>query len=198
MKKILASLCLMALTQGAHAAQAKKEVFKIVPEKTDVSWAAKKVIGGGHHGELKVKSGALQVANGNLVGGEIAIDMKSLKDLDLDSEAMNKKLVTHLNSDDFFSTAKYPVSNLKITKVEKEKDSQFKVTGALTIKGITKPVSFPATIHIAEGMAHAEATLTVDRTAYNIRFRSLKFFSTIGDKAIEDEFTVTVNLIAQK
>jgi polyisoprenoid-binding protein YceI len=87
---------------------------------------------------------------------------------------------------------------LKITKVEKEQDSHFKVTGALTIKGITKPVTFPATIHVANDMVHAEATMTVDRTAYNIRYRSLKFFSAIGDKAIADEFTVTVNIIAKK
>ena len=120
---------------------------------------------------------------------------------DLADEAMNKKLVGHLHSDDFFSIEKNPTSTLKITKVAPGKDGKMEITGDLTIKGITpkdKKVTFPAEVHVTKEGVHAAGTMTVDRTAYNIKYNSLKFFSSIGDKAIADTFTVTFDLIAKK
>jgi polyisoprenoid-binding protein YceI len=46
----------------------------------------------------------------------------------------------HLKSPDFFDAAQYPVMTFKGTQVEKESDSEFKVTGNLTLHGVTKPV----------------------------------------------------------
>lgn len=199
MKKILV-LGLMLL---APVAFAKKENFKVDAGSSKISWEGQKSIKslGSHHGTLQAKSGSLQLESGKLVGGEIVIDMKSLKDEDLTDESMNRKLVNHLHSDDFFSVEKHPTSTLKITKVAPAKDGKMDITGELTIKGITpknKPVTFPAEVHVMDGMVHATGTMTVDRTAYNIRYNSLKFFSAIGDKAIADTFTVSFELLAKK
>lgn len=194
MKKIMV-LGLMLL---APVAFAKKENLKVSVEDTKISWEGKKRIGSGHHGSLKAKSGTLQVENGSLVGGEVVIDMKSLKNEDLTDEGMNKKLVGHLHSDDFFSTDKHGTATLKINKVQHEKEDNYKISGDLTIKGIKKPIAFPAKIHGGSDMVHSTGTMTVDRTAYQIKYNSLKFFSAIGDKAIEDNFTVTFEILAKK
>jgi polyisoprenoid-binding protein YceI len=46
----------------------------------------------------------------------------------------------HLKSPDFFDAAQYPLMTFQGTQVEKESDSEFKVTGNLTLHGVTKPV----------------------------------------------------------
>lgn len=203
MTKLLLALSLVALPFSAHAAKAKtkpaaakSETFKIDAKSSLAKWEGKK-LAGAHQGELKVKGGSLTIEKGALTGGEVVIDMTSLKDDDLTDPEWNKKLVTHLKSDDFFSVEKNPTSSLKITKVEPKGD-KLDVTGDLTIKGITKPITFPAEVKIEKNKLTAKGEMTVNRTNYDIKFRSLKFFPDIGDKVIKDEFTVAVDLAATK
>lgn len=193
----LAALALAPLTSGAAPKAAKTETYKVSPADSKVTWEGKKKIGDSHHGELAVKSGQLKVAGGKLVGGEFEIDMTSLKVTDVKDEGMNKKLTNHLHSDDFFSIAKHPTSKLVITKVE-EKDGKTMITGDLTIKGKKEPITFPATVAVAKDEVKAQSTLNVDRTKYDVRYNSGKFFPNLGDKVINDEFTVNVDLTAKK
>jgi len=195
MKKLLLLTMLAALPLSVSA---KEVPFTADPAKSKVLWEGKKIIGDGHVGELKLKSGKLNVLQEKIVGGEFVIDMTALVNTDLTNEGMNKKLVGHLKSDDFFSVDKHPTATLQIKKVEKQEGDKHLVSGDLTIKGIKKPISFPATVHMGKDMVHAVSTITVDRTLYNVRYNSLKFFSTIGDKAIEDNFTVKVDMTARK
>ena len=48
----------------------------------------------------------------------------------------------HLKSADFFEAEKYPTMTFKSTKVERKADDEYRVTGDLTIHGVTKPVTF--------------------------------------------------------
>lgn len=200
MKRILLALALASAPLLANAATEKKaagpETFKVDTSASIAKWEGKK-IGGGHHGELKVKGGELTVAKGALTGGQVEIDMSSIKDVDLTDAEYNTKLVNHLKSDDFFSVEKHPVSTFKITKVE-NKGGKNMVTGDLTIKGITHPNTFPADVKLDKGQLKAKGTMTVDRTLYDIRFRSAKFFENLGDKVIRDQFTVSFDLAASK
>ncbi|MGZ3649705.1 MAG: YceI family protein [Bdellovibrionota bacterium] len=193
MKTLLVALALVSLP--AFAAK-KPETFKVDTKTSTVGWEGRK-LGGVHHGELKLKDGALKVENGALVSGDVTIDMTSLKDEDLTDSEMNAKLVNHLKSDDFFSIEKNPTSHLKITKVE-QKDGKTLISGDLTIKGITKPITFPATVTVEKNKLSAKGDMEVDRTMYDIKFRSLKFFANIGDKVIKDQFGVTVDIKASK
>ena len=201
MKKILALSLValmptLAIAKKAPAAPAKT-VLNISTADTKLKWEGKKVTGA-HQGEIKVKSGTLEVAKEQLVGGEVVIDMTTISNNDLSDGSMKEKLLGHLKSDDFFSVEKNPTATLTIKKVTKKKDDQFTVSGDLVIKGISKPVTFPATIHASNDMVHATGTITVDRTAYGIKYNSLKFFSSIADKAINDNFTVDVEVVAKK
>jgi polyisoprenoid-binding protein YceI len=67
----------------------------------------------------------------------------------------------------------------------------------LTIKGITKSISFPAEISVKGGKVTAKASITIDRTDYNIQYGSKKFFDSIGDKAIMDDFKLVVSLVSE-
>ena len=108
-----------------------------------------------------------------------------------------QKLIGHLKSDDFFSVAKNPTAKLDITKVETKENNTI-VNGKLTIKGITQDISFPASVSKKGNVVVAIATIRIDRTKYDIKYGSKSFIEGIGDKAIDDEFELQVNLVAIK
>lgn len=191
-------LLLLALALAPFSASAAKaDSWKVDPAASNVKWDATK-IGGAHNGTVKVKSGKLTTDKNGLTGGEFTVDMKSIAITDDTGADMKKKLQGHLESDDFFSVDKNPTASLKITKVAPPKDGKQEVTGDLTIKGITKPITFPATITNDGKMLKATADMEVDRTLYDIKYRSLKFFSDLGDKVIHDKFKLNVDLQAKK
>lgn len=191
MNKLLIS-ALIVLSPAAFA-----ETFKVNASESKLSWIGRK-IAGQHNGHLKLKDGVLHVNKGTITGGEFQVDMTSLVVEDLKDADMNARLTNHLKSDDFFSIAKHPVAKFKISKVEKQKDGKHNVSGKLTIKGITKDVSFPAEIKTDKDKVTAIAQLVLDRTKWDIKYRSGRFFPDIGDKMIHDEFTIDVNLVGKK
>ena len=181
-----------------HASNAPKtEVLSVSPSASKVTWEATKITKASHTGEVNVKSGKLMATGDKLMGGEFEIDMTTLRDNDLTDPGMKKKLEDHLRSEDFFSIEKFPTSKFVITKVE-EKEGKSQVTGDLTIKGTTAPVTFPADVKITPTTIEAKGRVAVDRTKYNVRYNSAKFFSNLGDKVINDEFIVDVDIKAQK
>ena len=193
MKKI--SLILTVLTGMAvfmSFDKAAKEVnYTVDTERSTIDWSAKKV-GGGHKGTVKITSGNL-VSNGkSLTKGSFLINMSSIT-------SDNARVTTHLKSDDFFSAEKNPNAKFEITKVTGAGADRVNIAGILTIKGISHPITFPATVKTQKNIVVAVANgIRVDRTKYDIKFRSKTFFSEIGDKAIDDEFELNINLVAKK
>jgi len=171
----------------------KPVTYTVDVAKSTVTWIGKKVTGS-HNGTIALKSGSLNVDGKNVTGGTFVIDMNSIKDAD-----GSDKLEGHLKADDFFGTAKFPTSTFVITKVTGSA-ANATVAGNLTIKGITKPLTFPATLTIGtDGTVTALAgKIVVDRTKYDIKYGSKSFFDSIGDKAINDEFEIGVKLVAKK
>jgi len=168
-----------------------------VDSTSSVKWLGKK-IGGQHEGNVKVKGGTLAFDGKELKTGTVEVDMTSITNTDLTDAEYNKKIVDHLKSDDFFSTEKNKTAILNIKSVLPAKGGLVNVVGDLTIKGITKPVIFDAKVTEGKGIVTATADVVFDRTDYDIKYKSLKFFSNIADKAIEDKVTLTVNLTAKK
>jgi polyisoprenoid-binding protein YceI len=116
------------------------------------------------------------------------------------TDGAGARLEGHLKADDFFGVEKFPTANFVITKVTPAAAAgKLTVSGNLTIKGITKPISFPATLAVKGNSLSAVAKgVKVDRTKYDIRYGSKSFFDSIGDKAIDDEFTLDITLVASK
>ncbi|MCJ8165355.1 YceI family protein [Pontibacter sp. E15-1] len=178
------------------------ETYNVVTEKSEVSWNGKKVTGE-HSGNINLQSGELTVAGEQLTGGTLVMDMTSISNSDITSAEDKQKLEGHLKSDDFFGVENHPTAKFEITSAAPiagaaAGEPNYTVTGNLTIKGKTNAVTFPATINMADGMVNAKADVTVDRTKYDIRYGSNSFFDNLGDKAINDEFTVAFDLTAQQ
>ncbi|WP_350287775.1 YceI family protein [uncultured Croceitalea sp.] len=189
MKKNILSLA-FAVVFGATAIAGPIDGDKkaVNTEKSTVTWKAYKVTGS-HTGTISLKSGALEFDGEKLTGGEFVVDMTTINTTDLEGD-YKAKLDGHLHSDDFFSTASNPTSNLVFTKVKSSGKNSYKVTGNLTIKGITKPVTFDVSIYGSK----ATATMKVDRAQYNVKYGSGSFFDNLGDKTIYDEFDLVVDL----
>lgn len=183
--------------------QQKKErkdtPYVINTKESSVNWLAKKVTGQ-HNGTVSLMGGELMIDNGKLSGGKFEIDFKSITVSDLKDEEMNKKLTNHLKSEDFFAADKHPVGAFEITGVTETPNSaaghNYTVKGNMTIKGITKEISFPAKITVENNKATAEANMELDRTEWDIRYGSGKFFENLGDKMIYDKFNLIIKLSA--
>jgi len=185
----------------AKAVPAKAETAKKVEVDTASSklkWVGKKVTGQ-HDGAIALKSGSFELAGSEIKGGTFEIDMKSITVADIKDAETNGKLVGHLKNDDFFGVDKHPTASIKVkslkalAKPEAGKTSH-EVVADLTIKGKTHPVTFPALIETKDGIVKAKATVTIDRTKYDVKYGSGKFFKGLGDKMINDEFTVELDL----
>jgi polyisoprenoid-binding protein YceI len=173
------------------------KVVSVDVDRSEIVWVGKKVTGE-HSGNIELKSGGFEFSNGVLSGGNFVMDMHSITNSDLEDEGMNSKLVGHLKSDDFFGVEKYPEAKLEIQNVEKHANDQYHLTGEITIKGITKSITFPASVNDYGDSYSASADVVIDRSEFNVRYGSGSFFDNLGDKMIYDDFELKITLVANK
>lgn len=154
---------------------------------------------GEHFGKIKLKDGHFNVANGMIMAGEFNIDMNSIVVEDLpQDDKYNVKLVKHLKSDDFFGAATYPLANFKVTSTEK-KGEQTLIKGNLKIKEKTHAISFLADVLISESNVYMKSeTFTIDRSKWDVKYKSQSFFNDLGDKFISDDIELSVVVEAKK
>jgi polyisoprenoid-binding protein YceI len=171
--------------------------YEIDKNKSEVKWNGKKVTGE-HYGTIQLKHGTVKVKDGKIAGGTFVMDMTSIVNEDISNESMNAKLVGHLKSDDFFSVEKHPAARLVLKEVKHKGGDDYTFTGHLTIKEITHPVTFATTSSIKDGKLASKGKIEVDRTLYDIKFRSGKFFPDLGDNLIYDTFTLDFDVVAME
>jgi len=122
--------------------------------------------------------------------------MTTIKVTDLQGEYAGK-LEGHLKSEDFFGVTTYPNATLIILNAQHKGNNEYNVKANLTIRGITQEIQFPATVK-AEGKKYkAEADVTIDRSLFNVKYGSGKFYEDLGDKTIYDDFQLKVSLVTQ-
>ncbi|KFF03047.1 YceI family protein [Flavobacterium reichenbachii] len=170
--------------------------FKIESAQSSVNWIGKKVTGA-HNGTINIQEGNFTFANGDLIGGSIVIDTTSIVILDVTNPDTNQQFAGHLASDDFFSIEKFQTASLDITAVSKQSLSNYFVEGKLTIKGITNPIGFNLEAKTNGSELNASGKIIIDRTKYDMKFRSGNFFTNLGDTLIYNEFELDVNLTAK-
>lgn len=183
-------LIITILIFGTAATSAQQKLTANI-EKTKLQWLGEKVTGQ-HNGTVNLKEGVLSWKDNRITGGEFQIDMNTIKDAE-----GNERLEGHLKSDDFFGVEKYPLTKLILTGSESFEKGTAIVKGNLTIKDITNPVEFTAAVQKKEDGTWFYANIIVDRSKYNIRYGSGKFFDNLGDKIIYDEFKIKVAMLVQ-
>ena len=158
-------------------------------------WTGKEVSTKQHNGTLNIKRGQIIISDKGLISGDIEIDMSTINTTDLQGRG-KERLDGHLKSPDFFDVKNHPVAFLKFQGNEKHfSDGKLKFDGELIIKNISHPISFFSTIENVNGKLSARAEVTFDRSLYNVRFGSGKFFDNLGDRLIYDEISIDVFIV---
>lgn len=146
-----------------------------------VTWTASKPTAQ-HMGNFPLQEGTFIINNDSLVGGNFVLDISRLKDNDLVADPGNQaKLEGHLKSPDFFNVAKFPLANFVITAVApyvadstKEvllQDPTHYITGNLTLRDITKSITFPARVTVDNATAAAQADFNIDRSDWGLNYK---------------------------
>lgn len=170
MKTKLLTAAVLSLALAAGAAVAAPLTYKIDANHTDVvaSWS--------HFGFSN------PIAHFGQVDGQIVYDPAKVADskveVTIPLAGLNSHVPdfdAHLRSDDFFDAEKFPTITFKSTSVKAAGKGKLAVTGDLTIKGITKPVTLNVTINKVgvQPLAKREAagfsaTATVKRTDFDL------------------------------
>lgn len=169
-----------------------KNTLKANVTNSTITWKGYKPTGS-HTGTIMLQSGSLEVENSQIVGGEFIVDMTTIKDND-----GSKKLEGHLMSEDFFEVEAYATSNFKIIKSE-VLNGKTLITGTLTIKGISKEITFPATVvESNETVTLTSEAFQINRADFNVKYKSKTFFNNLKDKFVEDLFDLQVSIVASK
>lgn len=174
-------LALLAICTMSFTSYAGKKPIKIT--KSTIKWVGKKVTGQ-HNGSISFKEGSVILTEGLLTGGVFVVDMNTIETLDLSGKS-KAKLDGHLKSDDFFGVTKFPTASFVITSV----DGNY-IKGDMRIKGHTEKQSF---VLVRKGNT-ITGNVSIDRTKFDIRYGSKSFFDNLKNKAIHDEFELSIHI----
>ena len=145
-----------------------------------------------HAGTVLLGPGTIDLKGGLLAGGHLTVDMTTLRCTDIADPALNAHLIAHLKSDDFFSTEKYPNAEFDILAATirsgvKLGEPNYQIRGDFTLRGVTKPLDFPAVVaRKPDGAFTAQARLDIDRTLWGAVYGSAKFFGSLGQHLVND------------
>lgn len=193
-KLLFATIVMVISFANSFAQKSNKSKIDIDLKQSKLEWTGKK-LGGEHYGEIQLASGHLTFDKKKLTGGTFDMDMTSINCMDITDAKSNNRLIDHLKSEDFFSVTRFPKSTFTITKAEAKSETEYLITGNLTIKEKTNPITFPAKVVVVGNQIKAEATLVFDRSKFDVKFGSQSFFENLGDKLVYDDVDMKVTLI---
>jgi polyisoprenoid-binding protein YceI len=196
---VAVSLFAFTAVSAADGNKVKATNLKVDVSKSELIWTGKKVTGE-HTGKISLKEGTVIMDGAKLSGGKFVADLTSITNTDLTDKEYNGKLIGHLKSDDFFGVEKHPTATFVGTKAVAKGNGVYDVTGNLTIKGVTNPVTFPVTVKPTSTGADITGKLVIDRSKFGIKYNSKSFFdaAALGDKMVNDDFTLDIKLVAVK
>lgn len=178
-------------TDAAEVAETAGAELAIDTTQSEVRWEGTKVTGS-HYGVVKITDGKLFIQNDGLTGGEFTIDLNTIEDQDLEGEYKGK-LEGHLKGADFFDVEKHPEATFAITKVTPEEANTVNIAGNLTIRGVSKNISFTADIaESSESKFDGKADFNIAREDWGI------VYAGQADDLISKEINFKIHLVAQK
>ena len=178
-----------AANNSTGAVPAKSETLAINPENSKVEFVGSKVTGR-HDGGFKKFAGTIALVNGKPEDSTVSIDIDTAS-VFTDTNDLTK----HLMTGDFFDVAKYPKASFKATKIAPDTEKgagHYMVTGDLTLRGVTKSVTFPATITVVGDSVAVNAEFSINRKDFNI------LYTGKADDLIRDDVVIKLDLKAPR
>ena len=194
------------ITEAHPVKESEGSPYLVDTVNSEVQWIGTKPTGK-HVGRFKLQEGKLFIKDTMVTGGNIIIKMSSLENIDLSKTdtTLQRKLENELKGPLFFDVTKFPVATFEITSVSDfspsvgnevlMKNANHTVQGNLTIKNITKNISFPAIIKFEKGVIIALANFNIDRTLWGMTYRADK---SMQDKLINSAVNIEFRLKATR
>lgn len=171
---------LLALSMSA---QAQSQSFSIDTDASQLTWTGYAEVGSwAPTGTLRLAKGQVTRTGNQITSATMTMNMTSIRH-------ENDRLQTHLRDEAFFDAAHLPTATFVLRSF-----SGTTATGQLTLKGVTKSVSFPATVSPDGTGLRIKGRALIDRTQFGIRYNSTSFFA---DQAIKNEFALAFDVLAK-
>jgi polyisoprenoid-binding protein YceI len=161
--------------------------YLITAQNSKIEFVASKVTGS-HNGSFKDFSGEIDFA-GQPEKSRVLINI-NMDSVSTDTDG----LTTHLKTPDFFDVAKFPKATFESTEIKTggEKGATHTVTGNFQLHGVTKAITFPATIGVAADAITVESTFSINRKDFGINYAGA------ADNLIRDEVVISLHIKATK
>jgi polyisoprenoid-binding protein YceI len=161
--------------------------YSITPQNSKIEFVASKVTGS-HNGSFKDFSGEIDYA-------ELAANRRVTVTINMASvETDTPDLTKHLQTPDFFDVAKFPQATFTSTEIKPQGDkgAPFTVTGNFQLHGVTKSISFPATITERADVIGVESTFSINRKDFGINYAGA------ANNLIRDEVVMSLHIKADR
>lgn len=177
--------------------------YLVDTEKSRLEWIGRN-LNNRHYGRIAIQRGELVIEGGQLTTGSIVLDMATISNQDLQDNAWNSMLIRHLKSDDFFAVERFPTAAFLLTRWEAQEGASPEApngiaAGDLTIRDVTRPVSFPAIVAPQpDGTIKAHGAFDIDRTLWNICYGSCRLFERLGMHLVHDMVSLELFVVAAR
>lgn len=182
-------------------AAAPDGVFEVDTETSVVRWTGRNLFNH-HQGTVKLAGGRIELENGALKAARFTLDMNQIVCEDLVDTAYNAMLIRHLRDDDFFAVDLFPIAEFVCERAEPLPSCtpgtpNFMLHGAMTLRGVTQSLSFPAVIAAADAdHLTGQAQFELDRTQFGSQYGSGKLFAFLGKHVVNDHIHLHIKLHA--
>ncbi len=188
MKKVV-FLFVLALSQVALFGQVK---WNIDNAHSSVRFTVEHLVISEVDGTFKTFSGDITSSKPDFTDANInfTIDVNSIN-------TDNERRDGHLKGPDFFDAAKFPNMTFKSTSFKKVSEKKYELKGNLTIRDVTKPVTFDVvyggTVKDPYGNNKAgfKATSVISRSAFGLKWNNM---TEAGGAVVGDDVTITIKL----
>ena len=178
----------VAVAEQAIQADAEREVvsYAFSQEGSKVEYVGAKVTGK-HEGGFEEFAGTIELVDGDPKKSKVEVVIQTAS---LFSDA--EKLTGHLKSDDFFGVERFPTAKFVSTSIEDGAEGKHSVTGNLTLRDVTKSITFPAEIEVKGDEVEVEAEFAINRKDFGIVYPGMP------DDLIKDEVLMKLDIEAKK
>ena len=185
MKTYLTSAVILLLA-ATSPVLAQNQPYTIDAKASQLTWTGYAEVGSwAPSGTIQLAKGQLTRTANQLNNATLLLDMTTIRH-------ENGQLQTHLRDEAFFNIARFPTATFVLRSI-----TNATATGQLTVKGVTKPVTFPVIVSPEGDALRIKGRAVIDRTQFGIRYNSVSFFSDLGDQAIKNEFALTFDVVAK-
>jgi len=195
MRRAFVIVLLAAVAAGSAAAA--ESAWEIDPAHSSVQFSVRHMMVSNVRGEFRKVSGTVRGDETDPTKAQIeaTIDTTSI-------DTRNEKRDSHLKSADFLDTEKFPTMTFKSKKIEKAGDHRYRVTGDLTLHGVTREVtldvegpSAPVKDPMGNVRVGATATAKLNRQDFGITWSKAL---DGGGVMVGDEINVTIDVEGTK